>query len=762
MQRSFLLCESHPGRPLVEHLCEVRALLDCASAARLFPLLPLAGLCHDLAKATSYFQDYLHVLPAEQRLRTHALASAVLFLSIFRGSGNGSKNIFESALLFEFIRRHHGALGNLADDLSLGADDVRVLEKQFHALDLSGMRRWLFEETSLSLGQEFIPTNRELTALRVAVRRHLATDAEDAMMRLQGALTAFGALIDADRDSAARVAGLPAAEIQFTQRRLNEYRHSIPTSAESRMATARSRVFESACERGSVERWDGGRLWSLTVPTGAGKTLAALGWALALRERKQAALGRAASIIYALPFTSIIDQNSAVVASICGPHAIEEGALAIHHHLADYGDLALRESPWSPRSWAEAWKAEVVSTTFVQVFDALFHGRAADARRFSRLSGGILILDEVQAVPAHLWTVTKLALSTLASHLSTDVLLVTATQPAIFSGQNVEEIAPSHTDFAGPFDRYDLEIETRPIDLKALADIVCNAAKIEPRVSILVILNTVREALRLHGLLRANASLGSRLFHLSTNLRPIDRRRVLQSLIRMAVPFLVSTQVVEAGVDLSFHHVYRAAGPIDSIVQAAGRCNRHGDGPRGRVSIVNLDGSSASIVYGQTLVGAAREVLSSIAGPMREPDLGLMVHNYFTKVAHRVSSDPAAAIIKSVQRLEFEALRGDDDHRLESKVCLIDPAELGVPHFVEIDENDHAVWSGLHAAIRISDARVRRTRLRQIRSQVTQRVVEVPKRDASGEPTPETGLVYVPAKLAGRYYNSETGWLRQL
>lgn len=197
-----------------------------------------------------------------------------------------------------------------------------------------------------------------------------------------------------------------------------------------------------------------------------GKTLAALGWALALRERKQAALGHAASIIYALPFTSIIDQNSAVLASICGPHAIEEGALAIHHHFADYGDLALRESPWSPRSWAEAWKAEVVSTTFVQVFDALFHGRAADARRFSRLSRGILILDEVQAVPAHLWSVTRLALSTLANQLSTDVLLVTATQPAIFSGHHVEEIAPRNIDFAGPFDRYDLDIETRSIDLK--------------------------------------------------------------------------------------------------------------------------------------------------------------------------------------------------------------------------------------------------------------------------------------------------------
>jgi CRISPR-associated endonuclease/helicase Cas3 len=178
------------------------------------------------------------------------------------------------------------------------------------------------------------------------------------------------------------------------------------------------------------------------VPTGAGKTLAALGWALALRQRKCSARGDVIPIIYALPFTSIIDQNSAVLASICGPDANQGGALAIHHLLADYGDLALREGAWSARSWAEAWKTEIVSTTFVQVFNALFHGRAADARRFTRFRGRILILDEVQAVPARLWPVTRLALTTLARSLRNRCTLGHCHPTSDFFQRSGSEIAP--------------------------------------------------------------------------------------------------------------------------------------------------------------------------------------------------------------------------------------------------------------------------------------------------------------------------------
>src|SRR5262249_40595470 len=162
-------------------------------------------------------------------------------------------------------------------------------------------------------------------------------------------------------------------------------------------------------------------------------------------------------------------------------------------------------------------------TTFVQVVNALFHGTVADARRFARLAGAILILDEVQAIPAKFWPVINAALRTLSNQWRTDVLLVTATQPAIFESTVVTELRPARPQtLTGAFDRYDLYVQTgQELALKDLADRVQAVVLDSERPSCLVIVNTVREALDLFFLLRGFPELiDCPLFHLSTNLRP--------------------------------------------------------------------------------------------------------------------------------------------------------------------------------------------------------------------------------------------------
>src|SRR5205823_2212853 len=119
---------------------------------------------------------------------------------------------------------------------------------------------------------------------------------------------------------------------------------------------------------------DSGHLWSLTAPTGAGKTLAALGWALRRREMRIAAGLLPCSIIYALPFTSIIDQNAAVLRRVWEGGEPDESTLAVHHHVAEPGQLSKSGEQSLARSWVEGWRADVVCTTFVQVVNALFHG----------------------------------------------------------------------------------------------------------------------------------------------------------------------------------------------------------------------------------------------------------------------------------------------------------------------------------------------------------------------------------------------------
>lgn len=766
MGPAFLSCESHPGRPLVDHLVEVHDLLAPLPIIRWMPNLPLAGLCHDLAKATDYFQSYLHGSRGDLQLKSHAFPSAVIFLSVIGEQNADGERCVERAVLYQFIRHHHGALDNLLDALSIDHQDRAQLETQLAAIDGAGMTEWLEKRCRRAMGHPAIGDRQFWTKTRVRVRRELerAQDEMGAMRRMQRTLAAFGALIDADRDSAAQIASMPPASIEFTESRLSDYRKKIaPAGSEPNVTAARSRVFECAVQHARHQPWQRARLWSLTVPTGTGKTLASLGWALALRDEKQRATGRPCPIIYALPFTSIIDQNADVLASICGADAKQRGAFATHHHLSEYGDQSTREDGTSPRSWVEAWKAEVSCTTFVQVFNALFHGRTSDARRFSRLADGILILDEVQAIPSRLWTVTRLALASLADELGTDVLLVTATQPAIFAAHERREIGPDDQGLWQTFDRYDLEVEPDEVSLETLAHRLIQDLADEPAPSCLVVLNTVREALKLFDLVGTAPSIRDRVHHLSTNLRPKDRRPILRRVTAGASPILISTQVVEAGVDLSFERVFRAWAPMDSIIQAAGRCNRHGAGPRGRVTIVRPEGNTASRIYGPVLMGAASEVLA--AGRIAERNLPDRVRQYFETVAVRISSDRATAVIGAVRQLEFAALRGDDpngDPRREKQVALIDSPDIGVPHFIDADDDDRQVWERLEATYGISDPRQRCAALRQIRPEIQQRVVEVPKRDALGEPDLETGLVYVPQYQVQRVYSKETGWRRQL
>lgn len=766
MAPAFLSCESHPGRPLVDHLVEVHDLLQPLPIAQRMPNLPVAGLCHDLAKATEYFQSYLRGARSDLRLKSHAFPSAVIFLSVVGEQDADGERCLERAVLYQFIRRHHGALDNLLDALSIDQQDRAQLETQLAAIDLAGMAEWLEAHCRRAMPHPTIGDRQSWTAMRVRVRRELERiqDEIGATRRMQRTLAAFGALIDADRDSAAQTASMPPAPIEFTETRLSAYRKKIATAgSEPTVTAARSRVFECAVQHARHERWQRARLWSLTVPTGAGKTLAALGWALALRYEKQRTIGRPCQIVYALPFTSIIDQNADVLSSICGADAKQRGAFATHHHLSDYGDRGGREDGTSPRAWAEAWKAEVTCTTFVQVFNSLFHGRTADARRFWRLAGGILILDEVQAIPSRLWNVTRLALASLADELGTDVLLLTATQPAIFAAHERREIGPADQGLWRTFDRYDLEVEPDEVSLEALAHRLQQELAYDPAPSCLVVLNTVNEALKLFNLVGTAASIRDRLHHLSTNLRPKDRRPILRRVSIGASPILISTQVVEAGVDLSFERVFRAWGPIDSIIQAAGRCNRHGAGPRGRVTVVRPEGNTASRIYGPVLMGAASEVLA--AGHVAERDLPDRVRQYFEKVAARISSDKATAVIGAVRQLEFAALRGDDpngDPQREKQVALIDSPDTGVPHFIDADDDDRHVWERLEATLHISDPKQRSVALRQVRPEIEQRVVEVPKRDATGEPDLETGLVYVPRHQVQGVYSKETGWRRQL
>jgi len=316
--------------------------------------------------------------------------------------------------------------------------------------------------------------------------------------------------------------------------------------------------------------------FSLTVPTGGGKTLT--GMAFALDHAVRHGMRR---VIVALPFTSIIEQNARVYREAFGEDAVVEHHSALDSAAAEAED---EDAERRRRLAAQSWDAPIIVTTTVQLFESLYAARNGALRKLHNIPRSVIILDEVQTLPADLLAATLDALRHLVAHFGCTVVLSTATQPAFTAEILADVRPPCHLPdvrelVAEPERHFEALRRVRYERMEgtpALAELVEHLA---PLPQALVILNTVKDA---HALIEAleAGGVGERVVHLSTRLCGAHRREVLaavrERLDRGEPCLLVSTQVVEAGVDLDFPVVFRALGPLDSIVQAAGRCNREG------------------------------------------------------------------------------------------------------------------------------------------------------------------------------------------
>lgn len=322
-------------------------------------------------------------------------------------------------------------------------------------------------------------------------------------------------------------------------------------------------------------------VFSLTVPTGGGKTLSSL--AFALRHAGLLGLER---VIYAIPYTSIIEQNAAVFRSILGERAVLE------HHSNFELPRDEEEDETNPalrmRLASENWDSPVVVTTNVQLFESLFAAKSSRCRRLHNVSRSVIILDEAQMLPPALLRPCVAALRELATNYGVTVVLCTATQPALhqaphlpcgFAEGEVHEIIPDHAALYQAFRRVNIDCAGALSDNQVIARILDNPQT-------LCIVNTRAHARRLFELLGACAGH----FHLSALMCPAHRTQKLRDVRRRleagGICRVISTQLVEAGVDVDFPYVFRAAAGIDSVAQAAGRCNREGKlAGRGEVTV---------------------------------------------------------------------------------------------------------------------------------------------------------------------------------
>jgi len=332
-------------------------------------------------------------------------------------------------------------------------------------------------------------------------------------------------------------------------------------------------------------------IYTLTVPTGGGKTYSSIRYALHHAQKHK--LDR---IIYIIPYTSIIEQNAQAIRDLLEVEG-DQFPWVLEHH----SNLEPERQTWRDKLTAENWDAPIVFTTMVQFLDTLFSGGTRGARRLHQLAKSVLIFDEIQTLPIKCVHLYCNAINFLVSHAGTTALLCTATQPLLDKLKSPDKgqlIIPKENELvgnvAGLFDqlkRVTVSNKVRLNDGWTEAELTELAvAEYTQKGSCLVIVNTKKWAQQLYAACKDKVDQES-LFHLSTSLCPAHRKKILERVRQRLddeLPVLcISTQLIEAGVDVDFASVIRFLAGLDSIAQAAGRCNRNGKLSQATVHVVN-------------------------------------------------------------------------------------------------------------------------------------------------------------------------------
>lgn len=399
-------------------------------------------------------------------------------------------------------------------------------------------------------------------------------------------------------------------------------------------------------------------LFRLTVPTGGGKTIASL--AFALRHAAEHHMDR---IIYVIPYTSIIEQNAKVFRGILG----DENVLENHYNI----DYESSEELKPMQLAAENWDKPVVVTTNVQFFESLFANKSSKCRKLHNIANSVIIFDEAQMLPNDYLKPCIAMIEELLVHYRTSIVLCTATQPALqpfFTNVgNAKELCPRLEEQFRFFERVTIE-NSGVLTAEILTE------RLQEEKQVLCIVNTKKKAQAIYRQIRAEG-----VYHLSTAMYPGHRRRVLsqirERLLHGKRCILIATSLVEAGVDLDFETVYRQLAGVDSIIQAAGRCNREGKRPAGESNVYIFQFEEKEMVPGQR---QQMDVTKSLLADSEDLTSLKSITKYFEMLYHfRGESLDKKKILEEFKKRRFAFAKVGKEFKLieENTITIFIPIE---------------------------------------------------------------------------------------
>lgn len=551
---------------LVDHILSTAELAEeFANEVGIEGFAYAAGLYHDIGKCHPSFQQYLEDPTAPRSVRDHSSAGAVKTAHL---SPLGALCAFA-------VAGHHSGLSSRA------ALQERVAEKQTAEVVSTALQigEQLFQSRGVSEGE--IPTDfSEKWSHLVKSARTSRPRPESLEVWLR---MLFSCLVDADyldteahfNDSLSALRKSWHVDIETLWQRLtNYYAQLAPKDAQKRLNKARREVFASCVA--AAEQKPG--LFNLNAPTGMGKTLAGMGFAL-----RHALVHQKKRVIVVVPYSSIIDQNAAKYKEIFGTEFVLEHHSSVEVAVAD--DQSETEN--KRKLAAENWDAPIIVTTTVQFFESLFANRTSAVRKLHRIANSVVVLDEVQMLPLELLQPIFSMMQELMAHYGVTFLMSSATPLA--TDLSLEGHAlPRPTDVLSDADALFHEFRRVDYDLQPLREQWTwqrVADEVKQYRQMMVVVNRRSDARALFEKLQGR----SNVLHLSAAMCAAHRKEVLNRVKEFLADqkdvVLVATQVVEAGVDIDFPVVMRALGPLDRIVQVAGRCNREDGDNRGKVIV---------------------------------------------------------------------------------------------------------------------------------------------------------------------------------
>jgi len=822
MVQKKILClsnelKSHPEKTLKKHLFNVGDLcksitsrkylnLDRYVDRKIFEEISyLIGITHDFGKSTNYFQEYIteHDEKRKYQLKNkqethHALLSSIFTYYTIKqylsNKGLRDKDYYKNMpiICFFIVKRHHGNLHNSNKELDdFSEKKLEILDTQIKSINIDKVKE-IYGEVDYVVDIETFKNKFKKTYERNEYRKNIGSsgcttvikkypellkdliqekkniEKIDDLFYYFSTLFLYSILLDADKMDASGLVHPKRKTIPSEI--VDNYKQLKFKEINTKINKIRNEIYEETISKVKNINLEQDKILSLNVPTGTGKTLTSLSFALKLRKRIENENGYMPRIIYSLPFLSIIDQNFDVFDKLLYHPTTD--ILLKHHHLSDV-EYTTEEDEFENIDkdvgkdllLIEGWNSEIIVTTFIQFFYSIISKRNKAIRKYHNIANSIIILDEVQAIPHEYWLLLNKTVKFFAEHFNTYFILITATQPLIFD-EKKNEITPlvskkNKEKYFKTLDRVKLVLNLKPMIIDKFKEILRKDIAKKPNKDILIVLNTINSSKQVFDFVNELGlkAKDTELYYLSTNIIPkkrLEKIKCIKAKNRKR-KIIISTQLIEAGVDIDVDIVYRDFAPLDSINQVSGRCNRNFGDEKGNVKIFILRETEDKKDYYKHIYGSFLTTKTEIVlkkNEINECEFLKLNDNYFKEVDIGKSKDKSNEILKSVEGLKFDDL---------SEFKLIENTYQKIDVFVEFDNDARTVWNKYLKIINNKKLKgfKKKNEFLKIKKQFYDYVISVPikhKNDVGYDDVLKIGYISKKEINNGISYDVETGF----